>query len=249
MKHLYIIMILLISSLSATPSSIFWTNCTTDIQDAGVADISVTNFFGVFNKDSKGSYLSPDIGFEQGLPDWEILKSEIGVDYFGGSNNPLYFNFGFAIYEGKLFANAPAFKLGFFNAGAQYNRGPRTNQNVVDFIVGKTLPRWLGGRIFVGGFWGTKALGEDRQGVMVAYQYQFCPAKSCEGKDYFKWEILADYSSGKNQIGGGGVGIGYNFSPEINITTGPVFFNTAKYNGSWKWNFQVNIYVPTFSVK
>lgn len=63
---------------------------------------------------------------------------------------------------------------------------------------------------------------------MVSYQRPFCPAKHCDGKDYFKRVLCADYASGKNTIGGGGLGIYYYFTPDISILTGPDFSTRTK---------------------
>lgn len=228
--------------LEGTPSTVFWTVCTTDVYATGTGHVDEDNYFSVFNRRGHGSNLPPDVGLELGVFSWSDLSVEAGVDYLGGTDDPLYFNAGLAIAEDKLFCHAPAIKLGYFNAGTR-NRGlNRTNQNIVDLIIGKTLPEWLGGgRLCVGGFSGSRAMGKVRQGVMVSFQQPFCSAKDCNDKDYYKWVLCGDWASGKNTIGGGGIGIYYYFTPDISILTGPVWFNTSKYNGAWKWTAQIDI--------
>ncbi len=178
------------------------------------------------------------------------MRAEVGIDYLGGTDDPLFFNIGIGLPEDKLFCHAPSFKVGFFNAGTRYHGHGRTNQNIVDLIIGKSLPDWMGGgRLCIGGFSGSRAMGKNRQGFMVSYQHSFCPAKYCDDKDYFKWVLCADYASGKNTIGGGGVGVYYYFTPNISILTGPVLFNSATINGNWKWSVQIDINFSIFDSK
>jgi hypothetical protein len=239
--------IFLLSSLSfcgllqATPSSIFWSNCTTDVYTQGECHIDEDNYFTVNKLHGNGSSFPPDTGFEAGLFSVGGVDFEGGVDYFGGTNNPVYFNLGAGIKENTLFSGAPAMKMGIFDAGTKYHGSNKTNQNIVDLIFGKTLPECIGGRFFVGAFSGSKAMGKDRQGVMVAYQKQFYQAKFRDGSDYYKWILSLDYVSGKNTIGGGGVAVGYYFTPDVSILTGPVWFNSKAINGSWKWSVQIDV--------
>lgn len=253
MKKVFMVLALLAMSLSrleATPSSVFWTVCTTDVYSTGTGHIDEDNYFTVFNRRGHGSSFPPDTGFELGVFSWGDMSVEAGVDYLGGTDDPAFFNIGAAIPEDKMFCHAPSFKVGFFNSGTRYQGHNRTNQNIVDVIVGKTLPEWLGaGRVCIGGFSGNRSMGKNRQGFMISYQQSFCKAKHCDDKEYFKWVICADYASGKNTIGGGGVGVYYYFTPDIDIVTGPVWFNSAKINGKWKWSVQIDISFSVFETK
>jgi hypothetical protein len=233
--------------LESSPSTVFWTVCTTDVYATGIGHIDEDNFFTVFNRRGHGSSFPPDTGLELGILTRKNWSVEAGIDYLGGTDDPLFFNIGAAIPENKLFYHAPALKIGFFNAGTRYRGSNPTNQNIVDVIIGKTLPDCIGGgRLCIGGFSGSRALGKNRQGFMVSYQLPFCPAKYFEDVDYFKWVLCADYASGKNTIGGGGVGLYYYFTPKISILTGPVWFNSAKINGRWKWSVQIDISFSVF---
>jgi hypothetical protein len=78
-------------------------------------------------------------------------------------------------------------------------------------------------------------------GGMVGYDYGFWKVKDAAGAEYNKWTVLADYASGKNFIGGYSVGMGYNFTKDIDILTGPVWFNDHVINGGWKWTVQLDI--------
>lgn len=235
--------------LEATPSTVFWTTCTTDIYQTGTGHIDEDNYFTVFNRQGPGSSFPPDIGLELGVYSWKDLSIEAGFDYLGGTDNPLFFNIGIGLPEDKLFCHSPSFKVGIFDCGTCYHGHRKTNLNIVDVIIGKSLPESIGGRVCVGGFTGSRAMGKNRQGFMVSYQRSFCPAKYCDDKSYFKWVLCADYASGKNVIGGGGVGLYYYFTPDISILTGPVWFNSAKLNGDWKWSVQIDISFSVFDPK
>lgn len=245
MKTCLLFFLLHLSSLEATASSIFWTFCTTDVFPTGTASLEVDNFFTIFNRRGHGQSLPPDVGLDVGFLTIGNWEAEFGFDYDGGTDDPLFLNAKIGIKEDKLFKHAPGFSIGMFNAGTRTRGDLRTNQNVLDVVFGKTLPEQIGGgRFFIGFYSGSKALGEDRQGYMVAYTHPFVKAKDCEGKEYHKWLLSADYASGKNFIGGGGVALTYYFTPNITFQTGPVFFNTARFNGTWKWGTLVTYNFP-----
>lgn len=233
--------------IQATPSSTFWTNCTTDIQTTGTALFNVTNYFSVFNRRHHGSSLPPDVSLLMGAFTWEKISTEIGVDYFGGTDDPLVFSGKIGVVENTLFEKAPSFNIGIFNIGTRQHGHGRTNQNVVDFIIGRTLPD--GSNIYAAFYSGSKALGKNRQGYMVAWKNFYFAAVDSDGAKYKKWFIAMDYASGKNYIGGGGASFGYYFNSNVYVQTGPVFFNTSKYNGTWKWGVQLYINFPVFKTK
>ena len=81
----------------------------------------------------------------------------------------------------------------------------------------------------------------QNDGGMVGYDYGFWKVKDKEGNEYNKWILAADYASGKNFIGGGGVGIYHFFNKDISLLTGPVWFNDKTINGQWKWTVQLDI--------
>lgn len=229
--------------LEATPTSLFWTNCITDIEPKDTLHIDVDNYFTVFNRRGHGQSFAPDVGLLYGLA-WGDLKAEVGFDYLGGTDDPLFFNAKIGVDEGILFSKAPAFNVGIFDIGTRTHTHGRTNFNIVDFIFGKSLPDCIGGKLFVAAFSGSRAMGKNRQGFEIGYQRNFCKTKDCNDKEYYKWVLAIDYASGKNIIGGGGIGINYYFTPDIALLTGPVFFNDASLNGTWKWSVQLDIDIP-----
>lgn len=222
--------------LIASPTSLFWTNCSTDIQSTDVFHISTQNYFSIGNRTGKSSSLPPDIGLTYGLFTWKDISSEIGVDYLVGIRNPWQFNGKLAISEGKLFSNAPSFSVGIFDVGLAHSN----NLAVVNAIMGHSLP-YDAGRAFFGLFKGKQALGKQRSGWMCGYEKRFVSVKDGAQEEYFKWQFLADYSSGKNVNGGGGFAIAYYFTSKISLETGPTWFNDTKTNGRWKWSVQLGI--------
>ncbi len=246
MKLLYCLLLTTCSLLEAGPTCLFWTNCTTDVLPTGTGDIELYNYFSVFNRRGHGSSFAPDVGFSLGIFSWQEWSAEAGIDYLGGTNDPLFFNAKAGIVENKLFSHAPSFSIGIFNVGTRTRTSGRTNQDIVDIVFGKALPKCIGGTFYVSGFKGNRAMGKNRAGFMVGYTIPWHPAKDCHGTEYEKWAFTADYASGKNTIGGGGFALSHYFNPNICIETGPVWFNSAKINGKWKWSVQIYIHLPIF---
>ncbi len=176
------------------------------------------------------------------------------------------FNAKLGIPEGALASWSPAFNVGIFNIGTKKEV---TDMNIVDILVGKTLGPF--GRLHAGYYYGNPGsalmheggckngtsnplfscpaggdpngpLGElDNDGALVGYDYGFWKVKDKEGNEYNKWVLAGDYASGKNFIGGGGVGIYHYFTKDISLLTGPVWFNDHVINGQWKWTVQLDI--------
>lgn len=242
---LSLVLLCVSTSLSATPTSLFWTNCTTDVQPTGTGHIGVDNLFTVFNRRGHGQSFATDVGFLIGAYTWHDISSEIGIDYLGGTDDPIFFNGKIGMAEGKLFSDSPSWSFGIFDIGTR-TRGNRTNQNVIDVVIGKSMPDSIGGTLYIGGYSGSRAIGKNRQGFMIGYSRGFCHTKDCNGKEYDEWELAADWASGNNWLGGGGVSMLYYFNHDISLQTGPVFFNTARYNGTWKWSIQIDIDIPVF---
>ena len=250
MKKITLLILIILSSfdifkyLEATPTSLLWTNCITDVQETGTGHVDQDNYFTVFNRRGHGQAFKPDVGLLFGLFTWHDLSAEAGFDYLGGADDPLFFNGKVGMKENKLFNHSPSFSLGIFNAGTRTKTKFRTNQNVVDFILGKSFEKFLIDDIYMACYSGNRALGKVRQGFMIGATKSFCKDKDCEGKEFYRWELMGDWASGKNYIGGGSIAIAYYFTPDISLETGPVWFNTAKYDGKWKLSVQLDINFP-----
>jgi hypothetical protein len=231
----------------ATPSTTYWTPMTLDIQSYKVMHLGIDNYFTVDKKASSGDQgaFPTDVGLTIGVLPFEKIQMEVGIDANYPSDNPYMSNAKIGAPEDALFKGAPTLQVGIFNAGT---KDKVTNQNIVYGVVGKTIP--MVGRLSVGPYIGNSAVLKDANGekentgFMVAFDRGFVPAKDAAGSEYNKVVLAADYASGKNAIGGGGVGVYYFFTKDISLLTGPVWFNEKAINGTWKWTTQLDINLP-----
>ena len=227
----FIIVVLLACAgpVLATPSTTYWTPCTIDIQPAGVTHLGVDDYFAV-NSTEVGSQFPTDVGLTFGANLSGKVAAEFGVDMLSPSDDPLYFNAKVGFRENVISKNAPAIQLGFFNFGTKQNV---TNQNISYLTIGKSLP---GGRTRLAASYylgNDKVLGSgEDKGFMAAFDYAVVPGKVV---------LAGDYASGKNLIGGGGIGVYYYFTKDISLLTGPVWFNDETINGPTKWTVQLDI--------
>ncbi|MCM8778544.1 MAG: hypothetical protein NC834_01990 [Candidatus Omnitrophica bacterium] len=224
----------------ATPSTTYWTPCTSDIQAYKRWHITYDSYFTVDKKGTEKGDFPTDVGLTVGVLPFEKLNLEVGFDILQPTDDPLYFNAKLGFPENSLFEGSPALNIGIFNVGTK--KGV-TNYNILDFIAGKTLP-FNFGRIHLGYYVG---LGEDDSGIKTL--------RSSSGKEdndgfmigydkyIYKDKIMfaADWAFGKNAIGGGGFGLYYFFTPDIDLLTGPVWFEDQGLNGNWKWTLQLDI--------
>jgi hypothetical protein len=214
----------------ATPSTTYWTPCTTDIQPAGVTHLGVDDYFRV----GAPGALPTDIGPEWGANLSAKIAVEYGFDVLTSSEDPLYANVKVGYRENMLSENAPALELGIFNCGT---RSGVTNQNILYIVTGKSLPdgkTGLNAAYYVGNSNVLRSSTGEIQntGYMVAFTHQLVPGK---------WVLAGDYASGKNAIGGGGIGVYYYFTKDISLLFGPVWFNDEGINGETKWTTQFDI--------
>lgn len=248
-RSIFLLFLILPYLLFSTPPNVFWTSCTTDITEKGRGKLDVQNYFTIFNAHGQKPFYPVDIGLQAGLFQWNDWKVDAGFDYFGSLNNPLYLNVGMGIEESKLSLHAPSMKVAMIAIGTALSGNQRTNYNALQLIFGKKLPQPIKGQLFVGSYFGSKAMGKNRQGLMVAFQREFCPVKTKEGVEYNQWIFNADFASGKNVLGGGGFGFAYYFNPDVYILTGPTWFGSEKIYGDWKWTFQFEVNFDIFNSK
>ncbi len=232
----------------ATPSTTYWTPMVMDIQGYKVGHLTLDNYFSVEKPKSDSVAVNSfptDVGLTVGILPFDKIQMEIGVDALWPSDNPYFFNAKIGAPEGALFSGAPALQVGIFNVGT---KNKVTNQNIVFGVIGKTIP--VLGRVTAGPYIGNSAVLKDSNGktenagFMVAYDRGFLLTKDAEGNEYSKVVLAADYASGKNAIGGGGFGLYYYFTKNIDLLTGPVWFNDKGINGAWKWTTQIDINFP-----
>lgn len=239
----------------ATPSTTFFTPATADIQPFKVLHIGIDNYFTLGRKGERGSFPT-DVGLTVGVLPYEKLQLEVGIDMMEPSTDPFFFNAKLGTPEGALFEGSPAVNVGIFNAGtdsgaAAEDGDGRTDYNIVDLIVGKTLPMGMG-RVHAGVYYGNPAAlvdssgDNENSGFMVGWDLGVKSAKDSDGVEYKKWVFAADWASGKNAIGGGGVGVYHYFTRNMALLTGPVWFNdpavaSPNAGAKWVWTTQIDI--------
>jgi hypothetical protein len=228
----------------ATPSTTYWTPCTIDIQPYRVGHITYDNYTTLGRKSPArgGQQFANDLGLTFGVLPFEKLQMEVGVDWLEPTDNPLFFNAKAGSSEGVLFKGAPALQVGLFNVGTHKNV---TNQNVTYLVTGRSLPAGLG-RVHLGAYLGNGSVlrasngGKQNAGFMAGYDRGFWSIQSPEG-EFKRWVLAGDFASGKNAIGGGGAGLYYYFTKNVDLLFGPVWFNDRGTNGDWKWTTQLDI--------
>lgn len=240
MKRLGFLSAVLIFELSilnfayATPSTTYWTPATSDIQPFGKWHITYDSYFTVGKRgDEKGDFLT-DVGLTVGVLPFKKFQMEAGFDINEPSDDPVNFNAKVGTPEDALFDGSPALTVGVFNVGTKKNA---TDYNIFDFIVGKTLPFNLG-RLHAGYYNGngrtlkSSSGKKEEDGFMVGYD-----------KYIYKDKVMLalDYASGDNAIGGGGAGLYYFFTKDIDLLVGPVWFNDRSLNGRMKWTIQLDV--------
>ncbi|MBI5406825.1 MAG: hypothetical protein HZA18_03925 [Nitrospirae bacterium] len=253
LSALSVISMLSAATVHATPSTTYWTPATMDVQPYGVWHITYDSYFTIARNATKRGDFPTDVGLTVGVLPYQKINLEVGFDWLEPSDDPLLLNAKFGTPEGSLFPGSPALNLGIFNVGTDTDKNDgdgRTDQNIVHVMVGKTIP--MIGRLHAGYYIGNKkALNEvvdgtldtdagENDGFMIGYDRGFFPAKDADG-EYNKWVFAADYASGKNALGGGGFGIYHYFTRNIDLLTGPVWFNEKDINGVWKWTLQLDV--------
>ncbi|MCS7223850.1 MAG: hypothetical protein NZ959_04760 [Armatimonadetes bacterium] len=211
----------------ATPSTAYWTPCTIDLQAPGVWHLTYDTYFPI-RKPNQAAF-PIIVGLTYGFRLDRKLQMEAGFDWLESSRYPLLLNAKIGYPEGALGPESPALQIGFFNWGT---KSGVTNQNCIQLVTGKTFKGL--GRVHFSYYIGNRTAlgGRGRSGFMIAWDRWLVPGK---------YLLVADYATGKNAIGGGGVGLSIFFTENINLLTGPVWFNDGVINGKWKWTFQIDI--------
>jgi hypothetical protein len=226
----------------ATPTTTYWTTCTPDVQPYGKWHITYDSYFTVGRKGTDQGDFPTDIGLTVGVLPYEKLNMEVGVDLLEPTDDPLFFNAKLGTPESSLYEGSPAMSLGVWNVGT---KDGITDYDIWHFVVGKTLPGSLG-RLHGGAYIGsTNTLRSSRgdvenDGVMIGWDKGFYPVKEAD-REFNRFILAADYASGDNAIGGGGVGLYVFFTPDVSLLAGPVWFNDKDLNGDYKWTMQLDI--------
>ncbi len=235
----------------ATPSTTFWTPATTYVQPYLVPHITYDTYV------AEQGLLQPDYGLTLGVLPWDKVQGEIGLDVFfpalvnpntgkrTGTGDNTYLNAKIGIPEGSFSSWQPGLSVGIQNVGFTKDY---SDYNHLHAELGKTFGAL--GNLTVGGYYGgneklyVSSSGKtERSGFMVSYTSADV-ATNLVGLS--KINFVADWTSGNNVFGAGGVGIGLYFTPAIDILTGPIWFNDkdlakATFGADFFWTVQLDV--------
>jgi hypothetical protein len=232
----------------ATPSTLFWTPATTYVQPFLIPHITYDTYFN-----DKAAY-PMDFGLTMGVLPFEKVQAEIGIDaflpynggFFASPAGPLSVNAKVGLTEGAFGEWFPGISAGIYGVG--FTSG--TSFNILHAEIGKTF---FFGAITAGGYYGaggadslwTGSSGVVRGGFIGSY---LTPDIVLDLKGLNKINFFADIQTGKNAFGAVGTGIGFYFTPSIDLLTGPIFFFDSSSQppfgaggSSMMWSIQLDI--------
>ena len=230
----------------ATPSTLFWTPATTYVQPFLIPHITYDSYFG------DRAALPTTLGLTMGVLPFEKLQAEVGIDaflpyaggYFLSPAGPLQLSAKFGLVEGAYGEWFPGITAGIYGVG--FTAG--TSFDILHAEIGKTF--FFGG-ITVGGYYGAgggNALWTDSAGVLQTrggfIGSYITPDIVLDLKGLNKINFFADIQTGKNALGAVAAGVGFYFTPSIDILTGPVFFlnkNAQPGGQSIMWSVQLDV--------
>jgi hypothetical protein len=232
---------------SATPSTVLWTPATTDTQAAGVPHLTYDTYFG------EAGALQIDAGLTVGLVGMRYLQVEAGADlYFptmtpDGQRGTLDFaqlNVRATLPENALGGWSPALSVGIANVGF---RKDVSNYDTLHATLGKAIG---GHRVAVGAYYGagssllwTPMERQERWGATASWVSR---AFDLGLRGLPAIDLRADLATGRNWLGGLGIGTGLIFTPAIRVVTGAVVFRDWDYYQrlglpGWLWTVQLDL--------
>ena len=230
----------------ATPSTLFWTPATTYVQPFLIPHITYDSYFG------DRAALPTTLGLTMGVLPFEKFQAEVGIDaflpyaggYFLSPAGPLQLSAKAGLVEGAYGEWFPGITAGIYGVG--FTAG--TSFDILHAEIGKTF--FFGG-ITVGGYYGAgggNALWTDSAGVLQTrggfIGSYITPDIVLDLKGLNKINFFADIQTGKNALGAVAAGVGFYFTPSIDILTGPVFFlnkNAQPGGQSIMWSVQLDV--------
>ena len=230
----------------ATPSTLFWTPATTYVQPFLIPHITYDSYFG------DRAALPTTLGLTMGVLPFEKFQAEVGIDaflpyaggYFLSPAGPLQLSAKFGLVEGAYGEWFPGITAGIYGVG--FTSG--TSFDILHAEIGKTF--FFGG-ITVGGYYGAgggNALWTDSAGVLQTrggfIGSYITPDIVFDLKGLNKINFFADIQTGKNALGAVAAGVGFYFTPSIDILTGPVFFlnkNAQPGGQGIMWSVQLDV--------
>ena len=208
--------VLCATAAHATPSTLIWIP-STDIQANKVWHLGIDNY-----SVPSGGSLPTDYGITYGLLDG---RAEVGVDYFGGAEHPLYFNAKYLLLpENK---KQPAIAVGLMNFGTESDV---TDYDMAYAVLAKTFD---GVRLTAGYCHGNAdALGSDPNMLLLGVDGYLTKNK--------KWWGGIDFQSGKNTFGALNAGVAYSFTDNISVILGYDIYNNSAFDNTITTQVDIN---------
>jgi hypothetical protein len=146
-----------------------------------------------------------------------------------------------------MFQGSPGISFGFYNVGFKKDV---TGYNVAHLMFQKAFPGGSG-YVAAGFYHGmsdvllTNSDGEIvKTGAMIGV---FSPDIPVGIKGLKKLNLTADVQTGKNVLGGGGVGLYFYFTDTVDLLIGPVWYtdrNLQPGASKYLWTTQIDIDIP-----
>lgn len=193
-----------VGAVFATPSTLVWIP-STDIQPDKTWHLGIDNYFT-----ADAGYRSPtDVGLTYGFAKG---RAEAGIDYFGGQDDPFFFNAKYLVLPEA--EKLPALAVGLFNFGTESDS---TDYNLSYALFAKTFDPV---RVTLGYCHGKEAtLGTDPDMLLAGLDGYLTKDK--------KWWGAVDYQSGDNAFGALSFGVSYAFAPNVSVLVGYDIYNAA----------------------
>lgn len=198
------LLMIVVGVAGATPSTLVWIP-STDIQADGTWHLGIDNYF----TPTAGSKSPTDVGLTYGLLSGKL---EVGLDYFGGQDDPFYVNAKYLVRpeSGKL----PAIALGGYNFGTAKDV---TDANVLYGLAAKTFGPV---RLTAGYAHGKSVtLGVDPDMLLLGADGYLTGDK--------KWWGAVDFQSGDSALGALSFGLSYSFADNVSVLVGCDLYNNA----------------------
>lgn len=201
----------------ATPSTLIWIP-STDLQADGTWHLGIDNYFT-----KTDGYRSPtDLGLTYGLLGG---RAEVGVDYLGGSDDPLYFNAKYLLLPES--EEVPALAVGVYNLGTESGV---TDYNMLYVLGAKTFGPV---RVTLGYCKGKEStLGCDSDMLLAGVDGYLTSDK--------KWWGAIDYQSGDNAFGALSFGASYAVTDKVSLLLGYDLYNDSALDDTITTQLDIN---------
>ncbi len=221
-----------------TPTTLFWAPATPAVQRFAVLHLTYDTYF--WPGSARSAAHPVVLGVTGGVLPFERLQLEAGFDAVLPTPDPLLLNAKLGSPEGAVFAGAPAWAIGIFDAGVT----DATALNIGYAVVGKRTPL---GAVSAGGYVGSARLLRSSSGAVRRAGFLggvALPPLTVNWPWLDRAELRWDILTGKNVAGATGGGIALFFTPFVAMLTGPVFyFEPALQPGGagFAWSVQLDV--------